>query len=399
MNRRIVLVMSQFPFDPASGAARSLRTMCEMLPPLGWDVCVVGNLRSGAASGDEPLAMLSKSGISAREEHGPTGAGSLRFVHKGVEYCLTREAGSAERSEKDLTSLLEAVSADFAPEVALTMGGSTWDRARRAGLRERGTPVVFGLRNHGYYHHAAFEDVDAVLTPSVFLSECYRKRLGLRSTPLPTPISREDSVASEHHQLYFTFVNPSWHKGVGFFSALLRHLAAARSDIPFLVVESLSDASSVVLSGGAGPEEWRSFDHVAVSRPVHRPADFFAPTRCLLVPSVWEEPSARVVAEALCNHLPVIASDRGGLPESVGNGGWALPIPSRLAPETIDRVDPDEPEVVAWASLIERLADDEHAYAAACRNAAKSSARFDPFVLGPKYAAFFEGVTLGSSVW
>ena len=44
------------------------------------------------------------------------------------------------------------------------------------------------------------------------------------------------------------------------------------------------------------------------------PADYFALTRLLLVPSVWAEPFGRVAAEAMINAIPPLVSDRGSLP-------------------------------------------------------------------------------------
>jgi len=48
----------------------------------------------------------------------------------------------------------------------------------------------------------------------------------------------------------------------------------------------------------------------------------YASTRVLLVPSQWEaETWGRVVTEAQFSGIPVLASDRGALPETVGTGG------------------------------------------------------------------------------
>ncbi len=52
--------------------------------------------------------------------------------------------------------------------------------------------------------------------------------------------------------------------------------------------------------------------------PVQTPREYFALTRMLLVPSVWEEPFGRVAAEAMVNGIPAIVSNRGALPEVVG---------------------------------------------------------------------------------
>lgn len=44
--------------------------------------------------------------------------------------------------------------------------------------------------------------------------------------------------------------------------------------------------------------------------------------RCILAPSQWEEPFCTVAAESLYCGTPVIGSDRGGLPVTIGPGGF-----------------------------------------------------------------------------
>jgi len=64
-----------------------------------------------------------------------------------------------------------------------------------------------------------------------------------------------------------------------------------------------------------------------IAAAVSKPRDIFENTRVLLVPSVWEEPSGRVVAEALVNGVPPApppVSDRGGLAESRNGAGFVL---------------------------------------------------------------------------
>jgi glycosyltransferase involved in cell wall biosynthesis len=53
-------------------------------------------------------------------------------------------------------------------------------------------------------------------------------------------------------------------------------------------------------------------------------ASIYAETRVLLVPSLWEETWGRVATEAQFSGIPVLASDAGGLPEAVGQGGILL---------------------------------------------------------------------------
>ncbi len=48
--------------------------------------------------------------------------------------------------------------------------------------------------------------------------------------------------------------------------------------------------------------------------------DFYGTIDVLVVPSLWEEPLGMVAVEGLANNLPVIASNRGGLRETVVDG-------------------------------------------------------------------------------
>ncbi len=49
--------------------------------------------------------------------------------------------------------------------------------------------------------------------------------------------------------------------------------------------------------------------------------DFLSQLKLLLVPSQWDEAFGRIAFEAQIFHVPVIASQVGGLPEAVGNAG------------------------------------------------------------------------------
>ena len=71
--------------------------------------------------------------------------------------------------------------------------------------------------------------------------------------------------------------------------------------------------------------------------------------RCkiLLVPSLWEEAYGRVVTEAQFSGIPVVASNRGGLPEAVGPGGILI--------------EPDGP-IEEWVSVIRELWQNDEFY-------------------------------------
>jgi len=52
----------------------------------------------------------------------------------------------------------------------------------------------------------------------------------------------------------------------------------------------------------------------------------YAAADLVVCPSIWEEPLARVVYEAMATGLPVVVSRRGGLPEVVEDGGTGLVV-------------------------------------------------------------------------
>ena len=60
MPRRVLLLLTQLPQDPASGAARSMRTICRILVDGGYDVSALATTASESGQELDPLAFLRK---------------------------------------------------------------------------------------------------------------------------------------------------------------------------------------------------------------------------------------------------------------------------------------------------------------------------------------------------
>src|SRR5439155_26148293 len=124
--------------------------------------------------------------------------------------------------------------------------------------------------------------------------------------------------------------NPSAHKGLLLFARFADMLGSRRPDIPILVVQSGHTGGSLNAIPGI---DFSGYPQIMAAPPVPKPADYFALTRILVVPSVWEEPFGRVAAEAMINGIPPLVSARGSLPDVIGGdfsrggGGRVLPIP------------------------------------------------------------------------
>jgi len=124
-----------------------------------------------------------------------------------------------------------------------------------------------------------------------------------------------------------------------------------------------------------------------IAGAVPKPRDIFTNTRALLVPSVWEEPSGRVVAEALVNQVPPLVSDRGGLAESCNGAGFVLPLPADLTTKT-RRPMPAE-AVEPWIEPIVKLAFDQPFYQNAVERTRQAARMYAREELAPRYVHFF----------
>jgi glycosyltransferase involved in cell wall biosynthesis len=396
---RLLLVLPQLPQDPASGAARSMVTICGLLARAGWEI------RALATTATESVAPIAATDFLRAAGHEvATQAPNrtvyqhdrpvLEFVERGIRFRLVdslnrRAFAEPEEHRTQFNRIYQHELAGFRPKVVFGFGGSPADIERFHRAKTAGARVVFGLRNYGYRDGTWLRGLDAVLTPSRFLSDAYHAALGLESVALPSPIEIDDVVAPNREPIFFTAVNPTREKGACFLARLAEELATRRPDLPMLFIESRGGASDLVNAGLAGGFDLRRHESLMFAPAVPRPAEFFRGTRVLLAPSVWDEPFGRVAAEALLNGVPPVVSDRGGLPEAANGGGFVLPLPAALTPATTTPVGADE--VRPWLEVIERLADDTF-YATASARARAAGEAYLPQNLAPRYLEFFERV-------
>jgi glycosyltransferase involved in cell wall biosynthesis len=344
----------------------------------------------------------------------------------------------AEDEPQAMLGACDRVLGSICPDVLLTYGGHPVALAMMQMARRRKIPVVFGLHNLDYDDIRAFECVDHVVVPSTFAQVWYRERLGLSCHVLPNlidpkrveahvaPIALRPSAhsavdsgqseirtaenAEERRGGYVTFVNPQPSKGLFVFARIAEGIARRRPDIAILVVESRGQAAwleqtNVDLS-------WATNLHAMENTP--DPRDYYRGTKLLLMPSLVPESFGLVAAEAMINGIPVLASNRGALPETIGaknwelginlkwrhrdgagiercpSGSFILDIPERYSPETV--LVPTAEEVEPWVETIIRLWDDESLYRECSEEARAHAQQWHPDRLGPMYAEFFRNV-------
>jgi len=203
---------------------------------------------------------------------------------------------------------------------------------------------------------------------------------------LPNLVDFDRARAANREPAYIAFINPSHEKGVFAFARIADELGRTRPDIPLLVVESRASERTLVDSG----LDLRGHGSIHLASHVRDVGDFWGVTRICLMPSLWWETQGLVAIEAMINGIPVIGSDRGALPETLGDAGVILGLPPRLTPGT--RELPTAAEVAPWVKTIIGLWDDPDWYAEQSRRALAETGRWMPEVLEPRYLRFFDEV-------
>lgn len=183
---------------------------------------------------------------------------------------------------------------------------------------------------------------------SRYLATFARAYLGFPVALVP-PLFEPSEYRCQPNADAVLFVNPIAAKGVHLVAAIAGRLPHRR----FLIVRSWPDE--------------RHFPHVAFTLPNVEFVDsspdvrtIYARAKLVLMPTIMEEGWGRTVSEAQISGIPAIASDRGGLPETVGPGGVIVPLG-----------DPVE----RWCEVIEELFSDPARYASLSQSAKRHAER------------------------
>jgi glycosyltransferase involved in cell wall biosynthesis len=411
---RVLLANNHCITDPTAGVTQSLRIIVEWLADAGHACHVLTTARFESRvtfSIEEHLAAMGVDRAQWQQPRGRARSGGDRARRAVVNYrvktspvtlLMTRHNDETRPDRREATqflSLADRLFDEFVPDQLIACNGHPMILEAMARARARGITTAFAVRGFGYYHPAYFTHVDHAFTCSRFLTDHYRERVGLISTPLEPPLDWEKVVAPPESRAFVTFVNPSRHKGLFLFARLADMLGSRRPDIPILVVQSGRSGGGLNAIQGI---DFSRYPHIMAAPAVPAPADYFALTRILVVPSVWEEPFGRVAAEAMVNGIPPLVSDRGSLPDvvggdaSVGGGGRVLPVPAWMTDATTEL--PSEEEVRPWFDAVCALWDSPAHYDALAERARRIAAeRYSEQVSRKKHIEYFTSLTAGGS--
>jgi glycosyltransferase involved in cell wall biosynthesis len=400
MHSSVLSCTRYYYLDDSNGAAVAHRSLLACLVRRGISVQAVSGTIVDAGFGRKVVDHLTEQGLRF-ELHGkrPVGANGLPLdapnhittVVAGVpvfipDRSLRPPARPDAIEAAELQGLLALVHRQFRPQVLLTYGGDPLTRAVLASANRRGIASVFALHNLRYRDPTLFQDVAAVTVPSRFAAEHYARTLGLACHVLPNCVELDRIQAACPVPCFVTFVNPCAEKGLFAFARIADELGRHRPDIPILVVESRGTSADLAACG----LDLTRLNNLHLMSRTHDPRTFWGVTRVAIVPSVVSESQGLVAVEAMANGIPVVASDRGALPETLGDAGIVLPLPDGLTPAT--RQLPTADEVAPWIEAIIRLWDDPAFYAEHSQRARKEFERFTPEALGSRIAEFFRSV-------
>ena len=246
----------------------------------------------------------------------------------------------------------------FRPDVAILQAGNPLQLGQL--LLEQGVPSIVYLRDTLF--HKLGGEVEALprmryIANSQYTADRFRERFGI-TAPVVPPLVRPEAYRTESNRQAVVFINPHPFKGAE--TAFM--MAEGRPDIPFDFVEGWPLGDDLMSEYQARA---RALGNI---RWIPRQSDMrqvYANARIVLAPSqaasdTWVEAWGRISTEAHCSGIPVIASDSGGLPESVGPGGLL--------------VDPEGPPA-AWIEALAELWDNKDSYRGYCEAARRYSQR------------------------
>jgi glycosyltransferase involved in cell wall biosynthesis len=387
--------------DRSSGAALSNQELLEDLSAHGWTCRVVCGPQLDSEDRRGPADVLREYQVPHHLERRAPAFGKpyelFHYTLGGVpvcQYCPEGFTPHEPPTQDEGVPFLDVLSRTchlFRPQVVLTYGGSAVSphlirRAKKAGAR-----VIFSLHNFAYQDRTLFCDVDALRVPSQYARTVYKDRLGVDVEVVEYPRNLSRARAERVDGRFVTFVNPIPIKGSAWFARIAVEVAARRPEIPFLVVEG---------RGGLGwlrrvPVDWSIVTNLHGMHSTPYPKEFYSQSRVVLVPSLWEESFGRVAAEALANGIPVLASRRGALPETLGGAGFLFDIPDRYTEGAGMTQVPSSAEVAGWVETIERLWDDAAFYDECRAQALERAQVWEPDRLRAGVEAFFRQVASG----
>ena len=347
--------------DSSNGAAISIRTFLKFLSRYGvecrsFSASVYDRPEPGSA-----IDNLIATGALPVEEPGLPQTLWLQ-VDEGVYHYILHSRAMTQHDmtvadEQVLFNRALALLDAYQPDVLLLYGNRRYERSLLKKARERGIATVFYLVNPEYRDIKTFEHVDMVFTDSQATKALFDTRFGFDCKVIGKFIEKPAPPPAAPSPQYVTFINPSAEKGVTLFLRIVELAAQILPEAQFLVVENRSTLAAAQERTGLFYIAHGNVKRLGLQREM---GAVYSATRVLLVPSLWHDSGPRVAVEAQAFGIPSVVSDRGGLPELVGEAGVVIAPPEPLVEDYW--LVPPLTQAIPWVEAIRILLSDDETY-------------------------------------
>lgn len=217
---------------------------------------------------------------------------------------------------------------------------------------------------------------DAVVGVSKFLLDRHLKLGYFRHTPIHQTIfnaCRHTAISTCQRD------SPTGLLRIGYLGRL-----QVEKGIEFLLsaLKSLPNQSWELWIGGQGKTEYEAYlKNFYTSPNIHylgfiQSEELFSKIDVLVVPSLWQEPLGVVVCEAYAYKVPVISSNRGGIPEMIDEGKTGFIF------------DPDKPE--SLINIFSSIMNNTNTLARMQQNCLEKARTFEPKQVAQKYLNLYQ---------
>lgn len=346
--------------DTSSGGSMSILEILKQLRASDWDVKVFGATIFDSIVGRKKLDPLWNKITESKDK-------LIIIESEGLEHNLTYtdKVFSDEMTLEEITRWFNGYIGlinTFKPDIVFMYGGSTVDLLLPHEARIRQIPVLAYLVNENYRGTRWCRDINLIITDTKDTADFYKQREGLSIHPIGKFIDSTKILAEKHFRKRVLFVNPSWQKGAGIVALLAIILEHQRPDIIFEIVESRGNWDEITseIFKVVGVKK-HSLKNVMITPNTDDMRPVYARARVLLVPSVWRESGARVIAEAMINGIPVIATMHGGNKEMAQEGGIYFTLPKECLNPPYNQL-PNMELLTPVVQKIIQLFDDQNYY-------------------------------------
>lgn len=347
--------------DTSNGAAISIKTFLQFLSRYGVECrSFSANVYDRPGPGNA-LENLMSTGAKPVQEPGlpqTLWLGVDGDVHHYVEFThhLTQKEFTLEEEQTLYNRVLRMLDS-YQPDILLLYGSRRYERSLLRKARERGIATVFYLVHPGYKRLEAFTHVDHIFTDTEATRQLFAERFGFNCQVIGKFIEKPAAPANAQSPQYVTFINPSPEKGVTLFLRIVELAAQTLPEAKFLVVESRSSLSDAERRTGIDLSQYPNLTRVGLQKDM---GAVFAATKVLLALSLWHDSGPRVSVEALSMGIPAVVTNRGGLPELVGDAGIVIDPPEPLVQD--HWLVPPLTDAIPWVEVLRALLTDDDVY-------------------------------------